>query len=106
MIRIERGKEVAPGIFEYSIASLGLSGKSRQPLLDGCRLIKHTLGPTETAGRRAGVYKSGDTEPSISCLVLNGADLTVAEPSHGNIKFVKFQEFDSSVFKTKEAAMR
>ena len=34
--------------------------------------------------------------------MLDGADLTVSEPSRGNIKFVKFQKFEASVFKTKE----
>jgi hypothetical protein len=103
VIRIERGREVAPGIWEYSIPSLCLSGKSRQPLLDACRQIKRALGPTKAAGERAGVYRSGDTEPDISCLVLDGADVTVSEPSNGKIRFVKFQKFDSSVLKAKEA---
>jgi hypothetical protein len=106
VIRIERGKEVAPGIWEYSIPSFGLSGKSRQPLLDSCRQIKRALGSTKSAGVLAGVYRPGNTEPSISCLVQDGAGLTVSEPSSGKIKFGKFQEFDSPVFKTKEAPAR
>jgi hypothetical protein len=52
---------------------------------------------------RAGVYRSGHTEPAISCLVPDGADLTVSEPNNGKIKFTKFQKFDSSVLKAKEA---
>lgn len=103
MIRVERGREVAPGIWEYSIPSHGLGGKSRQPLLDACRQIKRTLGPTKSAGERAGVYRPDHTEPDISCLVLDGADLTVSEPNNGKIKFTKFQKFDSSVLKAQEA---
>jgi hypothetical protein len=34
--------------------------------------------------------------------VLDGADVTVFEPTSGNIKFAKFQKFDSSVFKIRE----
>jgi hypothetical protein len=102
VIRIHRGNEIKPGIWEYSIPSLGLSGKSRQPLLDSCRQIERALGLTKSVGAHAGVYRSGHTEPSISCAVLAGADLTVSEPSSGNIKFAKFQKFDSSVFKTKD----
>jgi hypothetical protein len=98
MIRIERGREVKPGIWEYSIPSLGQGGKSRQPLLDACRLIKRALGATKAAGVRAGVYRPGRTEPDISCWVIDGAELTVSESSSGKIKFAKFQEFDSSVF--------
>lgn len=84
MIRIDRGKEIKPGIWEYSIPSLGLGGKSRQPLLDACRRIKCTLGPNKAAGARAGVYRPGRLEPDISCPVLAGADLTVSEPSNGD----------------------
>ena len=102
VIRIERGRELAPGIWEYAIPELGLNGKSRQPLLDACRQINRALGPTKSVGAYAGVYRSGHAEPSISCAVLAGADLTVSEPSSGNIKFAKFQKFDSSVFKTKD----
>ena len=51
---------------------------------------------------RAGVYRPSHTEPAITCLVLDGADLTVSEPSCGKIRFAKFQELDSSVFRTKE----
>jgi hypothetical protein len=106
VIRVERGKEAAPGIWEYTVPELGLSGQSRQPLLDACRQIKRALGSTKSVGAYAGVYRSGHAEPSISSSVLAGADLTVSEPSSGNIKFAKFQKFDSSVFKTKEAPAR
>jgi hypothetical protein len=103
MIKIERGREVAPCIFEYSIPSLRLFGKSRQPLLDACRQIKRALDPTELAGRRAGVFREGKAEPDISCLVLKGAELTVAEPSRGKIHFTNFREFDSSAFQASES---
>ena len=46
MIRVERGDEISPGVFAYNVPSLGLSGRSRQPLLDACRHIKSLLGPT------------------------------------------------------------
>jgi hypothetical protein len=94
MIRIERGREIRPGVWIYSIPSLRLCGKSRQPLLDACRQIKRALGPTKSAGARAGVYGPGDTEPAISCLVMDGASLSTFEPSRGKIAFAKFQEFD------------
>ena len=102
MIRIERGKEVAPGIFEYSIPSLALCGRSRQPLLDACRQIKRACDPTALAGERAGVFRDGKAEPDISGMVLKGAELTVAEPSNGKINFTKFREFDSSAFRANE----
>ena len=31
MIRVERGAEISPGVFAYTVPSLGLSGRSRQP---------------------------------------------------------------------------
>ena len=103
MIRIKRGREVGPGIFEYSIPSLALCGRSRQPLLDACRQIKRACDPTSLAGERAGVFRDGKAEPDISCMVLKGAELTVAEPSNGKIHFTKFREFDSSAFRASES---
>jgi hypothetical protein len=38
LIRVEWGAEVRPGVFAWK--ALGLSGESRQPLLDACRRIK------------------------------------------------------------------
>jgi hypothetical protein len=103
VIRVERGREVAPGIWEYSIPSLALCGRSRQPLLDACRQIKRAVDATELAGKHAGVFRDGKAEPDLSCLVLKGAEITVAEPSNGKIHFTKFREFDSSAFQIKEA---
>lgn len=93
MIRIERGREVAPGIWEYAVPSLGLSGKSRQPLLDACRQIK-AMG-TGT-GECAGVFRDGRTKPEISCPVEVGARYTVKERASGGIRFERFEEFDRS----------
>ena len=59
MIRVERGAETSPGVFAYTVPSLGLSGRSRQPLLDACRQIKSLLGPT---GQLAGLFREGHSE--------------------------------------------
>jgi hypothetical protein len=83
-------------IFEYSIPSLGLSGKSRQPLLDACRQIKRARGLTEEAQERAGLYRAGRSTPDLQCAVLVGANLSVTEPNQGRIHFAKFQEFSRS----------
>jgi hypothetical protein len=88
MIRIERGKEVSPGIWEYAVPSLGLCGRSRQPLLDACRQIKLILGAT---AERAGLLRKGSEQPDISCLVEAGAKLTVSEPAKGGIRFEKYR---------------
>jgi hypothetical protein len=89
MIRIERGAEVAPGIWEYSVPSLALRSKSRQPLLDACRQIKRILGST---GARACLFRGTSTVPDISCLVEKGALLTVKEPDKGKtIHFANYQ---------------
>lgn len=90
MIRIERGSEVSPGIWAYTIPSLGLGGRSRQPLLDACRQIERAGGDPRSS---AGVFREGRSEPDISCLVGNGAKVTVSEADNGTIKFVKFREF-------------
>jgi hypothetical protein len=96
VIRIDLGRESAPGIFEYSIPSLGLSGKSRQPLLEACRQIQRISGPTKSAGEHAGLYRPDRANPDLHCAVLVGAELTVSEPSSGRIHFVRYREFDRS----------
>ena len=90
MIKIVRGSEVSPGIWEYAVPSLGITGRSRQPLLDGCRQIKRALGET---AERAAVFRKGYDVPDISCPVSSGALVTVSEPDKGRVTFVKFREF-------------
>ena len=90
MIKIIRGAETSPGIWEYSVPSLALRGKSRQPLLDACRQIKRALGPTSA---HAGLFREGRDVPDISCAVEAGAMLTVKEPSSGSIRFGKYEPY-------------
>lgn len=90
MIKIVKGAETSPGMWEYVIPSLGLRGKSRQPLLDGCRQIKSMLGVTP---ERAGLFREGREAPDISCSVEIGAATTVSEPAKGGIRFSRYEEF-------------
>lgn len=90
MIRVERGAETAPGVFAYTVPSLALSGRSRQPLLDACRQIKSFLGPT---GQLAGLFREGRSDWDICCRVGAGAELTVKEESAGGIRFAKHKPF-------------
>jgi hypothetical protein len=90
MIRIERGIEVSPGIWEYTVPSLGLSGRSRQPLLDACRQIERAGGDP---AHEAGVFREQSTDADISCPVGIGADYTVSETSTFKPRFIKFREF-------------
>jgi hypothetical protein len=90
MIEIIRGAETKPGIWEYSVPSLGLCGKSRQPLLDACRQIKRAGGGTAQC---AGLFRDGMDTPDISCPVEAGAALTVEETSHGSPRFRKFKPY-------------
>jgi hypothetical protein len=79
LIGIERGAEVGPGVWEYTVPFLGLCGKSRQPLLGGCRQIKSILGRCD---HRREV----------------GAAYTVLESSKvGKVKFAKYQPFDVAI---------
>ena len=56
VIRVERHEEVRPDVWRYTVPRFVLEGRSRQPLLDGCRRIKRILGPT---GERAGLFRKG-----------------------------------------------
>jgi len=93
MIRVERGDEISPGIFAYTVPSLGLSGRSRQPLLDACRQIKSLLGPT---GQLAGLFRQGHSEWDVRCRVDVGAELTVKEESAGGIRIAEHKPFTTT----------
>jgi hypothetical protein len=84
MIRIERGAEVGPGIYEYQVWGYPVFGKSRQPLLDACRQLKAIGVPTKTV---AGIFRKGSMVADISCSVEVGALLTVSEAEKGRVKF-------------------
>jgi hypothetical protein len=93
MIRVERGAETSPGVFAYTVPSLGLSGRSRQPLLDACRQIKSLLGPT---GQLAGLFREGYPDWDIRCRVDVGAELTVKEESAGGIRLAMHKPFTAT----------
>jgi hypothetical protein len=93
MIRVERGAEIPPGVFAYTVPSLGLSGRSRQPLLDACRQIKSLRGPT---GQLAGLFREGHSEWDIRCRVDVGAEFTVKEESAGGIRFARHKPFTAT----------
>jgi hypothetical protein len=97
VIQIERSLcdlEGSPGIFEYRIPSLGIEGRSRQPLLDACRAINAQLG--DCTGKIAAIYRKGRTEPDMRCPVEVGAAYTVEEPDRGRIRFRKYKPFDQA----------
>jgi len=89
-IRIDLGREASPGIFEYTVPSLLLCGRSRQPLLDACRQIKSMGGDPEES---AGLFRQGRDTPDLFCTVGKGADTTVSEPDRGTISFQKYRPF-------------
>jgi len=93
VIRVERGDEISPGVFAYNVPSLGLSGRSRQPLLDACRHIKSLLGPT---GQLAGLFREGHSQWDIRCPVDVGAELTVKEESAGGIRLARHNPFTAT----------
>src|SRR6516225_10836986 len=93
MIRVDLGAEISPGAFAYTVPSLGLSGRSRQPLLDACRQIKTLLGPT---GQLAALFRQGHSDWDIRCRVDVGAELTVKEESAGGIRFARHKPFTAT----------
>jgi len=89
MIRVELGKEVRSvnkaSKWRWSIASVAgesLSGLARDPLLDACRALKRMgVKPHVSAGlyRRGRVDAEGRPVPDMTCMVGDGAMLTVKE---------------------------
>ena len=92
MIRIERGNEVKPGVFEWRVPDLRLEGRSRHPLSDACRAIKRM--DDRLSLEEAGIWREGSDQPSLTCQVGKGAMVTVEDGQH-QIRFVRFREFDA-----------
>ncbi|KRR11285.1 hypothetical protein CQ12_05515 [Bradyrhizobium jicamae] len=90
LIHVERGAEVRPGVFAWHVPVLGLSGRSRQPLLDACREIQSILGAT---GHHAAVFRPGRAHWDIRCSVEWGAAHTVKETRSGTIRFAVYRPF-------------
>jgi len=91
MIRVEKGAEVAPGIFAFHVPLIGFSGKSSAPLSDACRAIKRR---NDGMGEcLVGLFREGHDEPDMTVTLDVGAELTTAEPSHGRIAFRKYRKY-------------
>lgn len=90
MIRIERGQEVRPGVWEYAVPLLGIVGRSQQPLLDACRKIQQAGGDLS---HEAGLFREHSTEADISGPVGICAKYTISQTATGKPRFVKFHEF-------------
>lgn len=94
MIRVELGDEVSAGVFAFRVASHGLCGKSRQPLLDACRELERMGADTQSL---AGLFREGREIADMTVKVGIGAKLTVSEPAKGGApKFIKFQPFEKA----------
>ena len=102
MIRVERGKEIKPGVYEYSVTGMGIFGHSSQPLLDACREIQSILG--DPCHQQAGIYREGKDQPDMTCPVDVGAKYRIAEDTKSGPRFRKFEPFDSSVFRANDTA--
>jgi hypothetical protein len=90
-IKVQLGDEVAPGVWQYSVARPHLEGRSRQPILDACRQLKSMGAPTH---ERVALFRRGFSDPDISCTVGVGAATTVLEDRRLGPRFGTFQPFD------------
>jgi hypothetical protein len=102
MIRVDRGQEIKPGIWEYTVPGMAIAGHSSQPLLDACRAIQAILG--DPCREHAGIWREGKDQPDMTCPVYVGAKYRAAEDTKSGPRFRIHQPFDSSAFKAKEAA--
>lgn len=76
MIDVVVGDEIRPGIFQFTVPEFQLSGASRQPLLDACRMIAAAGGDGV-----AGLIRNGRCDLTVP--VRAGAGLTVKERPNG-----------------------
>ena len=95
MIRLELGKEVKAGIFEWSIPEFGAAGQSRQPMCDAARVIKRMGADPKNF---LGMFRVGRSVADLTARVGVAAGLTVSEPNKGCARFVRWQEFDAGCF--------
>ena len=89
IIRVEKGKEVSPGIWLYKTPSSTVEGRSHQPLLDACRKLK-SIGVEGTV--RVGLFREGKVEPDLVCSVAWGAEHSVFDDVRG-VRFGQFKPF-------------
>ena len=83
--------ETAPR-FDYVVTELGISGRSREPLLDACRQIV-ALGDG-TSQREIGLYEPGKATPRLICTsAAYGAQWTVRETKDIGPVFVRWRPF-------------
>ena len=105
MIRVLRGKEARPGIFEYTgrITPGGteFEGKSRQPLLDACRKIKSLMGQEMGIQQlvRIGLFREGKDSPDVSCDLHWGTNHTIVERDRDGLVIEKFEPMERIIDK-------
>lgn len=75
-IKIYNTGEVRGGVFSYSIPDFGLTGMSRQPLLDGCRRL---MAVGADPGSIAELWRPGTSEAALRVPIGKGAKVTVWE---------------------------
>ncbi len=92
MIRIERGGEVRAGVYSFAIPSYRLCGQSRQPLLDGCRMLKQAGAAPEDA---VGLFRAGREDFDLATTVGYGASKAVKEDINRGPVFVNYAPFPS-----------
>lgn len=92
MYRIELGEANPLGICRYTVEVRGkiVESRSRQPLLDGCRLIKSLGGDTQ---QYAAIYRPDREAWDLRCKVGWGATKSVREDDRAGLRLVKYQEF-------------
>ncbi len=92
MIRVELGPQTKPGVWQFTVPSLRTGGKSSQPLLDACRLIKRMGGDLHVP---VGLFNAGADEPRLVAKSVDaGARLSVSELKAGNgPSFVPYRQF-------------
>ena len=97
MIRVERGQEVRPGIFEYRVIHVGreIGGCSRQPLLDACRKIR-AIDMGVAGAEIVGLFRKGKLEPDVSCQLEWGAMHTITERDRDGLRVEKYRLFDGA----------
>lgn len=72
-VRVELGRQVSPGVWEWSAYNGGTCGRSSEPLLDACRALKRMGEPLTQEVR---LFWPGGSDWALRTTIGVGAGLT------------------------------
>lgn len=96
MIEIEREEKGKDGRWAWRVRGSPVEGRSNQPLLDACRVLKSMGERPDTEIR---VFRPGRTVWDLRTTIGHGANIKVLDAPTGSPRFIKFNNPQFHQFK-------